>query len=75
MEVWAEDGVEVGLRVKDRRFKVRGGDGGRGRGGGRGRALSQRCQIFMKRSRESNWVIDLIFKLKGIHVREVAYQW
>jgi hypothetical protein len=31
---------------------------------------------FAKRSTESNWVIDSIFKLRNIHVREVAYkQW
>jgi hypothetical protein len=38
MEFQAEGGVEVGSRVKDQRFKVRGGV----RGGGGGRALSRR---------------------------------
>jgi hypothetical protein len=61
-----ENRVEVRLRVKDQRFEVGGGDGG----GGRGRALSQRYQIFAKRSIESNWVIDSIFELRSIHVRD-----
>jgi hypothetical protein len=50
------------LRVKDQRFKVRGGGGGRGGGG----VLLQRYQIFVNRSRESSWVIDSIFELKSM---------
>jgi hypothetical protein len=65
-EVQVEDRVEIRSRVKDQRFEVRGGDGGR--------ALSQRYQIFTKRSIESIWVVDLIFELRSIHVREVAYK-
>jgi hypothetical protein len=60
-------GVETRLRVKGQRFEVRSGDGGG--------ALPRRCQIFMKRSIESNWFVDLIFELRSIHVREVAYKW
>jgi hypothetical protein len=68
MEVLAEGGVETMSKVEDQRFKVRGGGGGR--------VLSQRCQIFTKRSIESIWVVDLIFELRSIHVREVTYkQW
>jgi hypothetical protein len=59
------------LRVEDQRFEVRGGDRGRGGGG----VLSQRYQIFVKRSGESNWVVDLIFKLKSTHAGEVTYKW
>jgi hypothetical protein len=66
MEVWVEGGVEVGSKVEDQRFEVR----GRGRGG----ALSQKCQIFAKRSKESNQVVDSIFELKSIHAREVVYK-
>jgi len=54
------------LKVEDQRFKVRGGGGGGG--------LLQRYQNFAKRSRESNWVIDSIFKLKSIHAREITYK-
>jgi hypothetical protein len=34
----------------------------------------RRCQNFTKRSRESDQLIDSIFKLKIIHVGEVAYK-
>jgi hypothetical protein len=40
------------------------------------RSIITKVPGFMKRSTESNWVVDLIFELKIIHVREVAYkQW
>jgi hypothetical protein len=55
---------------QDQRFKVRGGDGGRGGVG----VILRRYQNFAKRSRESDQVVDSIFELKSIHVEEIAHK-
>jgi hypothetical protein len=39
-----------------------------------GRVFIMKVPVFVKRSTESNWVVDSIFELRNIHVREVAYK-